>query len=555
MTSEGPPLCQPKFDGGADTREHFVNFTPKIVKNCQILYFQSAQYQILWRRIPQSNLHLTCCSSSRFRKCLESDGCTCLSATPKAILTIPSDKNNSTKLQLVYRSQNDPLIHDDSAQDRTLIPLSSKYPSQSSQGLHLADLEQDVDLESMRDNEGEAAAHGVYFDDSEYDYMQHLRDMNEETEASHFVDGAMVKVGKSKGKMMKLEDAMRESSLEDDTASSRRGDAMSFMSSSTRPRTYQDMQAVPDEIAGFQPNMDPRLREVLEALDDEAYIDDKDDDETFDSLVQGAHRSGELDLDDFEALGAIDDDGWESDATEKADPQTTTTTKSEKPLAALSSAPADTSNITATEAEAASAEDGAWLADFARFKDAARRHTQPKPEAAASSVQGPASTLYTIGGTPLRRKKRKGAQTNPSAYSMTSSSLARTEGQRLLDDRFDRLEAMYADDEPMDEDDDEDGRASLVSGASRMSRMSGVSQVSSVKSFRDEGAVREDLEGMMDGFLGDWGRSNPTGARRGKGKKGRGKNGGDTEASMRMLGEIREELGPARIAGRTQKAS
>merc|ERR1712193_111624 len=42
--------------------------------------------------------------------------------------------------------------------------------------------------------------------------------------------------------------------------------------------TYEAQQNVPDSIKGFQPDMDPRLREALEALEDEAYVDEEDDD-------------------------------------------------------------------------------------------------------------------------------------------------------------------------------------------------------------------------------------------------------------------------------------
>jgi protein LTV1 len=75
--------------------------------------------------------------------------------------------------------------------------------------LHLADLENELDFESMRDNEGEAAEYGIYFDDTTYDYMQHLRDIGEGGGEAHFLEAASVKVkGKGKAKMMKLEDAL-----------------------------------------------------------------------------------------------------------------------------------------------------------------------------------------------------------------------------------------------------------------------------------------------------------------------------------------------------------
>jgi protein LTV1 len=406
----------------------------------------------------------------------------------------------------------------------------------------------------MRENEGEAAEFGIYYDDTSYDYMQHLRDTGEESVQAHLSDSVPVRVqgkGKGKGKMMKLEDALREASLNDeDDANDVRSqsmvdDGLSSFSSTTRPRTYQDMQDVPDEIAGFQPDMDPRLREVLEALDDDAYVDEQDEEDVFSALTHGG-QGVEITLDEFEAT-LDDEDGWESDVTEKAIEQLSHT----DPLAAeLKAAPADSKDMSSTEAEAASAEDGDWLRDFAKSK----RNKVDQPvlkntilsAAPPSDIQAPPSTLYTLGGTPLRQKRRKGALTNPSSYSMTSSSLARTDGQRLLDDRFDRVEAMYALDEAGEFDDDEDDGISLASGISKQSKMSAVS----TKSFAD-GPVRSDFDGMMDGFLDGWDKRHPGGGKR-KGAKGkRGKNGNEV-LGMKMLDEVREGLGPAKL--RAQKA-
>lgn len=406
----------------------------------------------------------------------------------------------------------------------------------------------------MRENEGEAAEHGIYFDDTKYDYMQHLRDIGTGAGEAHFVESTPVQVqgkGKGKAKTMRLEDALRELSF-DDSQSVAGSEFLSTYSTSTRPRTYQNQQDVPDEIAGFQPDMDPRLREVLEALDDDAYVDEKDEEDIFGALAHDG-RNGELDLDEFEANYFDDDDeGWESDVTEKALEQ-----PSEVKL------PLDTLDKTATsllseapppDAEAAAAEDGDWLRDFAKFKrDNARK---PAPKAAesiiaASAIQDKAPTLYTLNGTPLRQKKRKGALTNPSSYSMTSSSLARTSGQQLLDARFDQVEKMYSVDEG-EEFDDMDGGMSLASGMTGMTGRSKMSQLSTT-SFADEGAVREDFDGMMDGFLGDWNKANPGGGKRRGAKGKRGKNGNE-KFGLQQLDEVRAELGPARILRRTTKA-
>ncbi len=407
----------------------------------------------------------------------------------------------------------------------------------------------------MRENEGEAAEHGIFFDDTKYDYMQHLRDFGDGGGEVRLVEAAPAQ-GKGKGKVkaIKLEDALRDLAV-DDSQSVAGSEMLSNFSTTTRPKTYQNQQEVPDEIAGFQPDMDPRLREVLEALDDDAYVDENDEEDIFGALATDG-RNGELELDEFEAEYFEDDEGWESDVTEKAAVQPSQV-KLPSTIPDLTSAD-QAGEVAAPEAEVAAAEDGDWLRDFAKFKrDTARR---PPPKAAdsivaASAIQDKAPSLYTLNGTPLRQKKRKGALTNPSSYSMTSSSLARTAGQQLLDARFDQVEKMYSLDEG-EEYDDMDGGISLASGMTGLtgtSKMSRMSQLSTT-SFADEGAVRQDLDSMMDGFLGDWNKANPGGGggkRRGaKGK--RGKNGNE-KIGLEQLEEFRKELGPARIYQRPTK--
>jgi len=403
----------------------------------------------------------------------------------------------------------------------------------------------------VRANEGEAAEYGVYYDDTSYDYMQHLRNIGEGGGESHFVEAMPQGKGKGKAKTMKLEDALREVSLDDDRSVAE-SELYSTFSTSTRPRTYQDQQDVPDDIAGFQPDMDPRLREVLEALEDDAYVDENDEEDLFGALAKEG-RYGELDLAEFEAnFVDEDEEGWESDATEKAPEQPAQSTMSS--VAPMPAGTEPRNEDASLDAEAAAAEDGDWLKEFAKFKRDHTKKIQPRTAesiiAASAAGRDQAPSLYTLNGTLLRQKKRKGALTNPSAYSMTSSSLARTDGQQLLDARFDQVEKMYSLDEA-DEGDDMDGGMSLASGMTGRSKMSQMSQLSTT-SFADEGAVRGDWGGMMDDFLGDWNKANPGGKRRGaKGK--RGKNGNE-KYGLQQLDEVRAELGPARIHRRTTEA-
>lgn len=466
------------------------------------------------------------------------------------------DKNNpnTQTFQLLYRSQDDPLLNDEEAGDRALFAVGKKGQSSSSSssqpqgGLHLADLEDgdDLDFESMRDNEGEAAEHGIFFDDTKYDYMQHMRDLGDGAGDSYFVDALPTKVKGKKKATMRLEDALRQVNLDDyddeeSVAPSLIDGGMSTFSKTTKKRVLEAQQDVPDEIAGFQPDMDPRLREVLEALEDDAYVDDKDDEDVFGALGLDGVNNGEVDLNDFEAEAFDEDDGWESDATEKAPAQAK---ELKLPVDQNGDLPAP--EFDEDEAAAAVAEDGDWLRDFAKYKRDAKKAPAPPQSGsvvAPSAVHDQAASLYTLNGTPLRQKKRKGALTNPSAYSMTSSSLNRGDGLQLLDRRFDQIEKMYKLDEA-DEFDDIDGGASVVSGMTGASKMSKMSAIST-RSFADPGAVREDFGGMMDEFLGDWNKANPGGKRKGaKGK--RGKNGNEIYG-LQQLDEVRKELGPARV--------
>ena len=367
----------------------------------------------------------------------------------------------------------------------------------------------------LRDNEGEAAEHGIYYDDTEYDYMQHIREFNSGTGngESYFVEAATKKKdGKGKEKVS-LEDALRETSLQErrDSGASQSGgsqllDDELLPSKTLRRNTYQDQQDVPDALAGFQPDMDPRLREVLEALEDEAYVDDEED--LFGEIAKDGR---EVSLEEFEDFGfedAGDEAGWETDETEKP-------SKEYKSGDTLSQ-PVPQSTDTMME-DGPDHGDGDWMKEFSKFKQADKAAKKVQPQVSNAELQSSIMTGTSMTGG--RRKKRKGAMTSSSGYSMTSSSIFRTEGQTLLDARFDKIEEDYAEDD-MDMD---DGGASIVTG-------------SSMASSRAPSLVqRSDFDSIMDDFLGGYSMS---------GKK-RVKKGG-YQSGMEQLDEVRKALGPAR---------
>jgi protein LTV1 len=371
-----------------------------------------------------------------------------------------------------------------------LNPTQTKKGSSKSKDLDDLASELGYEAEGVRANEGEAASYGVYFDDSEYDYMQHLRDLNTGGGEVVFVESTAT-ANKGKGKQKQsLEDALKKLDIEQSA-----GDILDddILPSKNLTRvTYEAQQDIPDSIKGFQPDMDPRLREVLEALEDDAYVDDGDDD-IFKELAKDGHE-----LEDYEFDGADfdEDDGWESDATAK-------------PIKEYKDN--DIPQLVPTEQpEEGPSQD--WLEDFKQFKK--EQKGGKVPVAPSQSEMQSNWTTTTHGG---RRKKRKGALTDNSSYSMTSSSLVRTEQMTLLDARFDKIEERYNED--MEDD---------------MQSMSAVSTMSTV-----QGPVRGDFDNIMDDFLGNFTKPGKRTSKKTKAQTG-----------LEQLEEIRKGLGPARIRSR-----
>lgn len=391
----------------------------------------------------------------------------------------------------------------------------------ASKGNKLNDLASEFsvdDVAGMRANEGEAANYGVYFDDTEYDYMQHLRDLGSSGAGDVvFVEAKTEqdKAGKGKHKQS-LEDAIRQLDLEDEERGKRELFDDSFLPSKSLQRvTYQAQQDVPDAIAGFQPDMDPRLREVLEALEDEAYVDE-DDDELFQQLAKDGRELDDVEF-DYE-----DDEGWETDDTAKPRREYKANDDEVPDLV-----PAVGRDDGGEEADMVENEN--WLEDFQKFKRNQKTGARPaaasRPAPSQSDAQSSIFTTTTNGG---RRKKRKGAMTSRSGYSMTSSSLVRTEQLSLLDARFEVLEqTQYNPDLDWDGDGDGDG----VDDDVKSTTMSMASTASSVT-----GPLRSDFDSILDDFLGGYSMHGKKTVK--KGKWGNG---------VEQFDEFRRELGPARV--------
>lgn len=496
------------------------------------------------------------------------------------------DKKNATTYTLVHRAQNDPLINDENAspmvftekhapqrsQEDDYAPSSSGSVASASSShrsrktKERGDLEEEFGL-AFKPNEGEAAQHGVFYDDTEYDYMQHMRGLGSGGGAVTWVDASAPPDKKGK---QKLEDALRDMDLASVGGSSVASSARSLLpeevlpSEFVRKRTYQDQQDVPDAIAGFQPDMDPRLREVLEALEDEEYVDDEED-----IFAELTGDGAEVEPDEWERLGEqqvfeddadFDDEGWESDHTIRAG----------SPSPALQAAtlqlPEGEDAMPPEDPHAQPPADptgGSWQDIYQKVKadsKAAKAERGAPPAGPALSALD-SSVLSSLASG--RRKKRKGAKTSTTNYSMTSSALVRTEQQNLLDARLDAiLEKEDAEDELADDDasafNDTGSMASGLTGlskaskASRYSRISamsgrsGASNISSYSRATDSEAPqleRADFNNIMDEFLGNYSTT---------GKAARRVRRGGPQTGMEQLDEVRSGLGPARLRSKAR---
>ncbi|KAF7302981.1 hypothetical protein MKEN_01261000 [Mycena kentingensis (nom. inval.)] len=332
---------------------------------------------------------------------------------PKSIFRQPGAQH----FQLVHRSQRDPLIHDPDASQHVLKPISR-------QGKSRADLEDVVPAADRTKNLGEASLYGIYYDDSEYDYMQHLRTVGvqEDGVESVLIEAPVSKNAKGKAKAI-LPDGV-------------------LASKSELPRNYESQQAIPASLAGFQPDMDPHLRQVLEALEDDAFVDDGLEDDFFGELVGDGERESDEEV-DFE----FSEQGVEQKEEEELD------------------------------------ENAGWEERFSQFKrtQARAKSDDGYGESEGGDTIGRLPEMSVIGG----KRRRKGTS-DASGYSMSSSSMYRNEALQTLDERFDQmiLKQYNSDDEDTepsaDEPEEEDDEAPQLITS------------------------RDDFDSMMDEFLNDY---------------------------------------------------
>ncbi|KAI8973511.1 Low temperature viability protein-domain-containing protein [Mycotypha africana] len=318
------------------------------------------------------------------------------------------DKKNAKHFHVVHRSQKDPLINDSEAPDRVLqevLPANQLKHKTQEEIDRVKTKPKKLTQDEIDARIGQAAQYGIFYDDSEYDYMQHLRVIGESTDAV-FLEAPK----KEKPKKMENDSFLKE---DKDEYREKKNPQLFELPSEVLPSAVEMSVGVMNQSTGMdgglQPDMDPRLREVLEALDDEEYVED-DVDDFFDELnAEGDPYVPEEEEDEY-----FDDEvEYYSDYSDRQQQQY--------------------EEGEGEGEEEINQENYDWETAFRKFK--------------LSQSQNKATGSDNDDDNFDRHTKQTG-------FSVSSSAMHRNRQLRLLDDRFEKIEEEYNEDDDFDEDDE-----------------------------------------------------------------------------------------------------
>lgn len=356
-------------------------------------------------------------------------------------------KKNAQKYVVVHRPHDDPHYYDADANEHILVPVDTpgQKGASSSVGKLLEEPVSAKQHTKASDNVGQAALYGIEFDDSKYDYTQHLRPIGADPANSFFIPAK--KTGEKK--KASLDELFAEPGYTE--KAEKASNVSVFQRGVAKPEYLLHQQDVPEEISGFKPDLNPALREVLEALEDEAYV--VNDDIVVKEPKKQASASGQEDEEDdlfAELLGSGEAEGedefedhadeWDIDNLGDYEEQQY---HDEMDTFARVENLEDLKNIDIQ-------------ADVRRFKQHQSRKNDTDDEFSNDDLDSVSPELEdTLGDLPnipsksksgAKKKKdrrKKGAMSDVSGFSMTSSAIARTETMTILDDKYDQIISGY----------------------------------------------------------------------------------------------------------------
>ncbi|CAO3641707.1 unnamed protein product [Cunninghamella blakesleeana] len=332
------------------------------------------------------------------------------------------DCKSAKHYHVVHCSQRDPLINDAEASSRVLqevVPGNLVKHKTAEELERIRAKPKKLTQDEIDQRVGQAALHGIYFDDGEYDYMQHLKPIG--APDAIFLEAPTARKEKNKQPIGGLQ--LRDEIEEKNTSTSGGKGLFDDVDTKKNPNLFElPTDVLPSNIevdtrlmnqtgleGGLQPDMDPRLREILEALEDDAYVENDLDESFFDDLNDESAEVYDPDEDEYyddvynEEYG--DDEEVEYEDIEE-------------------DGPIDPENYD-------------WQAAFNKFKRDQKR-------SGGSDDEFDDDDDFDI------RSKGTG-------FSVSSSAMHRNAQLRTLDDRFDRIEEEYMNDDDEEEEREFDG--------------------------------------------------------------------------------------------------
>lgn len=357
---------------------------------------------------------------------------------------------------VVHRPHDDPNFYDTDASAHVLVPVET--PSAKNRPKESQNPFADRSSSDNKEHVGEAALYGIKFDDSKYDYTKHLKPIGSDPENSLFIPAKFSTDGNGSNAKKSLEDLFTEPRYIDVEDSLSR-DTSVFQRGVAKPEYLMHQQNVTEDIRGFKPDMNPALREVLEALEDDAYVVNDDivvekppkekhgekspkndfedeEDDLFAELLGSGEAQDEVDFEDqldewdIDNLGNYEDEHYREEM-------------------------ANFDNVENFE----DLRDIDYQADVRRFQ---KEQSQHKPsnseeelanqELESEEPEGEDDVLADLpsfdtnaksGNKKRKERRKKGAMSDVSGFSMTSSAIARTETMTVLDDKYDQIISSY----------------------------------------------------------------------------------------------------------------
>ncbi|KAJ1957115.1 Protein ltv1 [Dispira parvispora] len=208
------------------------------------------------------------------------------------------DRKNARHFQVVHRSQHDPLIADPESSNHVLVEVGAKKASSASKAPRSQTKPQNSEnMEQLDSRVGQAALHGIYFDDREYDYMQHLKTIGDHPEGVFVEKRSQRSAQTTKPQGITFLDDKEPSEDADEPAAS---SSSVILPPEVLPSKDQMEVGLLNQEAyprGLQLDMDPEVRATLEALEDDEAVEDGLDDDFFSML--NASEQVQYDKDEF----------------------------------------------------------------------------------------------------------------------------------------------------------------------------------------------------------------------------------------------------------------